>query len=254
MATDQEPSPPAGSPAWWASRPEREEATGGRGRPSLPFDRIIAAAVELVDEVGPDAFGMRMLAERLESGTATLYRHVASKDEILAYVVDRVLGEGAIQRQPVIEVPELTWKSVCMIAAETLYHTLNKHPGVIPLLLSQIPLGPNGLKARERAISTFLAMGLSPELSARAYTTIAHYVIGFSSQQLAGASSTHGAGAELRQFFENLDAAAFPATVRLAEHLADIPLDEEFRFGLKLIIDGLELTLSAQGSGASSSA
>ena len=40
---------------------------------------------------------MRLLANRLGSGTATLYRHLASKDELMAYVVDRILGEVAIE-------------------------------------------------------------------------------------------------------------------------------------------------------------
>lgn len=88
---------------------------------------------------------MRMLAERLKSGTATLYRHVAGKDEILAYVVDRVLGETEVQVPHSINMQEPSWKIVCMIAAETLYRTLNKHPGVVPLLLTQIPVGPNVL-------------------------------------------------------------------------------------------------------------
>ena len=36
---------------------------------------------------------MRSLAQRLESGTATLYRHFANRSELVAMVVDRMLGE-----------------------------------------------------------------------------------------------------------------------------------------------------------------
>lgn len=86
-------------------------------------------------------------------------------------------------------------------------------------------------------------MGLSSEIAARAYTTIAHYVIGFASQLRANASMGADAGAELQQFFEGLDEKTFPATVQAAEHLGGISLDDEFRFGLKLILDGLEVTL-----------
>ena len=55
------------------------------------------AALEIVDEVGTDAFSMRLLADRLGSGTATLYRHLAGKDELMAYVVDRILGEVDVE-------------------------------------------------------------------------------------------------------------------------------------------------------------
>lgn len=243
MSQDKTQSPLAGSPAWWASRPERDDSPVGRGRPTLRFDRIIATALEIVDELGAEALSMRMLADRLESGTATLYRHVASKDEILAYVVDRVLGENEIQIPPSVNLMNLSWKDVCAIAAETLYATLKRHPHIVPVLLAQIPVGPNGLKARERALSTFRAMGLSPEISARAYTTIAHYVIGFASQLRDDSGKNAEAGAELRLYYESLDRKDFPATIQAAEYLGAISLDDEFRFGLKLIIEGLGVAL-----------
>ena len=40
---------------------------------------------------------MRVLADRLGSGTATLYRHLAGKDELMVYVVDRILGEVDVE-------------------------------------------------------------------------------------------------------------------------------------------------------------
>ncbi|NVL31978.1 helix-turn-helix transcriptional regulator [Pseudomonas syringae pv. actinidiae] len=72
----------------------------------MSVERIIATALETVDEVGAQAFNMRMLAERLGSGTATLYRHFASKDEILIYVVDSVLGECTDQPEVAEHAPQ----------------------------------------------------------------------------------------------------------------------------------------------------
>src|SRR5438477_1281992 len=82
---------PPGSPAWWSSRPA--PPVYRRGRPPRSLERIVGVALEIVDEVGTDAFSMRLLADRLGSGTATLYRHFAGKDELMVYVVDRILGE-----------------------------------------------------------------------------------------------------------------------------------------------------------------
>src|SRR5271155_5248057 len=80
-----------GGAMWWSSRPVAPVRR--RGRPPRSFERIVSVALEIVDEVGTDAFSMRLLADRLGSGTATLYRHLASKDELMFYVVDRILGE-----------------------------------------------------------------------------------------------------------------------------------------------------------------
>ena len=229
-----------GSPQWWVNRSQRIEKNSGPGRPSISFDKIIATALETVDDVGPEAFSMRMLAGRLRSGTATLYRHVTSKAEILAYVVDGVLGEltaddGDGSRQ--------TWQQVCVRIAEELYRVLNAHPKLIPLLVSQVPIGPNGLMVRERRIAAFLSKGFPPELAARAYTTIAHYAVGFAIQQHAASAPKSRESADLLSFYRKLDAKGYPATIKVAEYLSGASVDDEFHFGLKMVIDGLDLAL-----------
>ena len=72
----------------------KHQSTGrSRGRPAVPLDRIVTAALEIVDEQGADALSMRSLAQRLGSGTATLYRHFASRSELVSMVVDRMLED-----------------------------------------------------------------------------------------------------------------------------------------------------------------
>src|SRR5271157_3753413 len=80
-----------GLPTWWPSRPVAPVRR--RGRPPRSVERIVSVALEIVDELGTSAFSMRLLADRLGSGTATLYRHFAGKDELWSHIVDRMLGE-----------------------------------------------------------------------------------------------------------------------------------------------------------------
>ena len=228
-----------GSPQWWSSRSQpSENKSRGPGRPATSFDKIIVAALEAVDAVGPQAFNMRMLAERLGSGTATLYRHVASKAEILAYVVDRVLGELDSHDRGATET---TWQQTCTRSAESFYRLLRAHPNVVPLVVSQVPVGPNGLRLRERVIAVLLNSGFAPRLAARAYTTIAHYVIGFVAQQHAAGAPESSQSTDLLRFYQELDAKLFPATVKVAEYLPGTSADDEFHFGLNLVIAGLDL-------------
>ncbi len=63
-----------------------------RGRPALPVERIVTAALQIVDDEGADALSMRTLAQRLNSGTATLYRHFTSRADLVAAVVDKMFG------------------------------------------------------------------------------------------------------------------------------------------------------------------
>ncbi|MBE8591551.1 TetR/AcrR family transcriptional regulator [Pseudomonas sp. MAFF 301449] len=219
----------------------RQQKTGARGRPSLPFDKIISTALETVEEVGHQVFNMRMLADRLESGTATLYRHFESKDEIFAFVADRFLGE-LLTDEP--DYSHLTWQEACAFSTSRFYKLLSAHPNIVPLLVAQIPIGPNGLELRERLLAMFINAGFSFQLAASAYTTIAHYVLGFAGQLNPIGQNPQSADDELGEFFQLLDPSKFPVTIKIAPHLANSSINDEFHFGLKLIISGLEHTLS----------
>jgi AcrR family transcriptional regulator len=187
---------------------------------------------------------MRLLADRLGSGTATLYRHLASKDELMFYVVDRVLGE--VEIDVVADTLDgATWQDSTAGAASSFYEVLKKHSNALPLLVSQVPVGPNALVNRERSMAVLLACGFPLDLAARAYTAVAHYVVGFALQQHAPGAPQPEDAARLRDLYRALDAETYPATVAAADELTSVPLDEEFRFGLQLVLDGIELARKA---------
>jgi AcrR family transcriptional regulator len=226
-----------GSPMWWSSRPAAPVRR--RGRPPRSLERIVSVALEIVDEVGTDAFSMRLLADRLGSGTATLYRHLASKDELMVYVVDRILGEVDIEIDAET-VSDTTWQHATARGASAFCEVLKNHPNALPLVVSHVPVGPNALINRERSVAMLLACGFSLDLAARAYTAVAHYVVGFALQQYSPGAPQREDAVRLRDFYRALDAEIYPATVAAAGELTSVPLDEEFRFGLQLVLDGIE--------------
>lgn len=201
-----------------------------RGRPALGGERIVSAALELVDDEGADALSMRALAQRLNSGTATLYRHFANRAQLVAQVVDRVFGE-------VVDDTERsggTWQESCAAAARDMFATLGRHPGVAQLLLEQVPTGNNAMMLREKSLRAFQDNGFAPDVAVRAYATLSRYVLGFGIQ-LARRSVAELPEDEL---FRDIDLADFPATMAAAEHMP-VSLQDEFEFGLGLLIDGL---------------
>jgi AcrR family transcriptional regulator len=207
-----------------------------RGRPALPLDRILAAALEIVDEQGAKALSMRSLAQRLESGTATLYRHFANRSELVAMLVEQILGEIDLDAQAVAELP---WQQACMLFARRTFEALGRHGNVAPLLIGHVPIGPNALAGRELCLSVLLDNGFAPAVAAHAYATLARYVLGFAIQ-LSGSTAAHAdQEAAASAAFHHLDPSRYPATVSIADELP-VPLDEEFEFGLSLIVAGLE--------------
>jgi AcrR family transcriptional regulator len=179
---------------------------------------------------------MRALADRLGSSTATLYRRVSGKDEILTYVADRLLGEVATVARA--REPASTWDAGVIAGAESLFEVLRAHPKAVVLFLGQVPAGPNALLARERALAALLAAGLPPPLAAQIYTAVARYVIGFGLQLSEEALTSQRADDDLSALYRSLDPCRFPATVSAAASLPR-PLAEEFHFGLELILRGV---------------
>ena len=205
------------------------------GRPAVPRDRIIAAGLEIVDEQGAQALSMRTLAQRLDSGTATLYRHFANRSEMVAQVVDRVFGEVEFDADDLRTKP---WQEACKSFARATFEALRRHPNVAPLLIEQIPFGPNAMAGRERVIALLLDSGFPPELAARSYATVARHVLGFAIQLTGHSTAGQPDDAVASAQFHGVDPAEFPATIRVADHLP-VPLEAEFEFGLELIISGL---------------
>jgi AcrR family transcriptional regulator len=202
-----------------------------RGRPRLPLERIIATAIQLLDEEGADALSMRNLAQRLDSGTATLYRHFTGRADLVAQVVDSVLADAHVDDEALAG---MEWQQACEVLAHSLCDVFRRHPHVAPLLVEHIPTGPNAMAQREQTIALLLKSGFAAPLAAQACATLARYVLGFATQLRPAGADT----ADEDEVWQTLDEQSFPAITRVAEHLP-VPLEQEFAFGLDLVIKGL---------------
>src|ERR1700754_5175170 len=227
-----------GSAAWWSARavppPER-----GRGRPPRSFENIVSVAADLVDEFGVDGVNMRLLAERLETGTATLYRHVSGKDELMVYVLDSRMGE-IVRAYDAEAARPRTWREALGRIAFADRRFLDAHPHVLPLLVGRLPVGPPALAIRERSLAALTERGFSQELAARAFTTLLQYVVGSAMTQ-AGAPAPDEAAA-IRDYYRSLDAAAYPHVAAAAEALTHTPPETGFAEGLEIVLDGIDRT------------
>src|ERR1700756_2589650 len=98
-----------------------------RGRPRLPLDRIIATATQILDEEGADALSMRNLAQRFDSGTATLYRHFTGRADLVAQVVDNVLADAHVDDEAL---DGMEWQQACEVLAHSLFDVFRRHTHV----------------------------------------------------------------------------------------------------------------------------
>ncbi|MGH3726101.1 MAG: TetR/AcrR family transcriptional regulator [Mycobacterium sp.] len=212
------------------------DARRARGRPPIPTESIIDTALRIVDEEGGEALTMRTLARRLDSSTATIYRNFANRIEVIAHVVDRVFGEVDFDDE---ELAAMGWQRACALAARALFDTMRRHPNVAMLLADQLPVGPCVFTLRERTLALFVNAGFSPTDAARIYTTVGRYVLGFATQIGLQHKMRDTDVAMFTRLVQNLDMADFPLSLSTADSLL-VPIDDEFEFGLGLLIAGLE--------------
>ena len=234
---DDDPDPTApGSPAWWAARQDKAEPVR---RVPITLGRIVAGALELIDRDGLAALSMRNLATELQTGTTTLYRYVAGKDEVLVLVADAVFGETRLSRP----LKGLGWREVLAEVARAMRTVLGAHPNVAALLATTVPVGPNSLRARELVLSVLLERGFDGALAADVYTALAHQVLASVLQEPMNDFHTGGLGTSksltLRDFYRSLPAEQYPHLVGLADELTSRTADEEFEFGLECLLDGV---------------
>jgi AcrR family transcriptional regulator len=225
----------AAVPADVTSGPDEGEvvpaAGRSRGRPPVPKERILAAALQIVDEEGAEALSLRVLAQRLDSSTATLYRHFANRAELIDQVVDDIFSGVPVRAD---ELQSLGWEDACRAMATWMFDNLRSHPNVAPLLLSRAATGPHAMALRELALQVLLDAGFAPPVAVRCYATLARFVLGFAIQ-LNGEEAADGA---LAAASRNSEEDSFPATAAVAAFVP-LPLEEEFTFGLDLLLTGL---------------
>jgi AcrR family transcriptional regulator len=222
--------PVLGSPAWWAARQERLARRRNRVN-GITVERMVQAAIDLIDAEGLDALTVRRLAADLGTGSASLYRHVASRDELLVLVVDDVLGEitRPARGLPPRERIEATFARLRAL--------LLRHPNLVPALPTAPLQGPNARRGIEHNLALFLEAGFAPHDALAAYLVLLDYVLGcvmFDSAQLR----RHGGDSN---FNRDLPAADYPATNKVRDAVATVTSEATFAHGLRSFIDGLEI-------------
>ncbi|MFJ3218551.1 TetR/AcrR family transcriptional regulator [Kitasatospora sp. NPDC086801] len=232
-------------PSVWARRQREPD------QPALSRAAIVREAITMLDAEGIEALSMRKLATRLNAGATSLYRHVATKDELMELAVDEVFGEITL---PPADSPD--WRAAATEAAGAFRATALRHPWLSSVLgqAGLAYLGPNLMAYGERLTALFGSAGF-PEPT-RAIDTLISYVVGMSTTEAAWLTTVARAGESEAAFITRLMPAAREATSGL-DHLTSAYAtaytapdqdpaairDAKFTYGLHVVLDGLALRL-----------
>jgi AcrR family transcriptional regulator len=144
--------------------------------PALSRERIVAAAVGMLDERGTAGLSMRKLAERLDVHATSLYWHVPHRDDLLDLSLDAVFGEVGLPGSRSGEGGG--WRADVVAFMDELRAALLRHPWSAPLAGSRPLLGPNALARSEFVYAALVAGGFSGADLSAAAGAVSNYVIG----------------------------------------------------------------------------
>jgi AcrR family transcriptional regulator len=216
-------------------------------QPSLSHERIVEAAIEIADAEGIEAVSMRRIAALIDSGTMSLYRYVANKEELIDLMVDRVYGEALPPATPSGD-----WRADLTAMARRTREMAHRHPWVIPFMLGRPALGPNALLQMERCMACLDHLGLHIDAMLDMTSTVSSFVIGVVQAELADQEARRRTGlteqewrARISPYVQRVIASGrYPHIERIVIEAEDFPdRDEVFERRLGFVLDGLAVRL-----------
>jgi AcrR family transcriptional regulator len=237
--TSAHPSLPPGP-----RRHGKTRQTARRTPRTLSREAIVDAAIKVLDAEGLDAVTMRRVADELGTGQASLYAHVADKDEMVAAVLDRVLGEMTVPDP----IDPARWQEQLKEIAWSARTTFGRHRDIARASLGNIPTGEGALPGMNAMVGILLAGGVSPQVASLSVDILALYVTASAFEESLetfprGEKESAEFHEELKNFFSSLPADRFPHLVALAEPMTSGSGDHRFEFGLDLLVRGIASTV-----------
>lgn len=105
----------------------------------LSRDKIVAAAVELVDADGYSAFSLRRLAAHLGVHDRAVRYHVGTREALLDMMVSQVVTEVNVPDPATVD-----WQDWFRLASSGIRRVMVAHPQMAPLVADLLPTGPVG--------------------------------------------------------------------------------------------------------------
>jgi AcrR family transcriptional regulator len=227
-------------PPPWQRVPERGQR---KRRDPLTQEAIVAAGIKVLDAEGLAGFSMRKVADELDTGAASLYWHVGSKDGLFDLIFEEIIGE---QLEGIPDADPEHWQEQLKEVARTMRRAILGHRDIVQLSIGRIPMGPNALRMSERVLAILRAGGVPDDLAVHSYLLMISAVNGFTMDEAGfdqaapeGTPPADEAAQQVSMYFESLPDAEFSNLKQVAQHFAMSDQDARFDLLIDLFVDGI---------------
>jgi AcrR family transcriptional regulator len=176
---------------------------------------------------------MRRLATRLGCSPMALYRHVATKQDLIRAIGEHYLAD--------IELPDtegMPWDEAIIAVVSVLHHAVLERAALVEIVAIQHVDAVAIFRAEEAILRALRSAGLSDRDAVRGLSVITSYTVGATqrrAEQRAGSPATVHRLQRLLQ----LPADTFPTVRALAGELVSVDFELSFEDGLRLLLQGI---------------
>lgn len=239
---------------WLKDKARRGGRSGGQPT-GLDRDRVIGAAVRLLDAEGLARFSMRRLAAELDVTAMSVYWYVDTKDDLLELALDTVMGEMDL---PHAEAAGADWRDQLRGLAAEYRAVLVRHPWASPLVGTYLNIGPNNLGFSRAVQRVVRRTGLPEHRLAGAIAVVFQFVYGFGTMEGHFRARCAATGMTEDEYFrhalstvtraprasELLDESKELMAARGGDTVAEM-WERDFTFALDVVVAGIEAMVDA---------
>jgi len=209
-----------------------------RRRGSLSPELIVRQSVRLLDTGGTAGFSLPKLGRALGADPTAVYRHFASKDDLVLAIADYLIEEAmtGISPQP-------CWVDTLADAARRLRRTYLAHPAAASLSACRTTQRPAEMRIVDITLGAVLAAGFEGAEAVLVYRALGDFALAWAGCEadflaLDGRSQAADRAAWTRAYL-GVDPAEYPHIWQVRQELPAVDDSAVFETILSLVLGGL---------------
>ncbi len=201
----------------------------------LTRQRVLEAALQLIDRDGLEGFSMRKLGALLDVEAMSLYNHIDSKRALFDGVIELL-----IVQDPYPEQPDATPREELWFFAHAFRDVLRAHPRVLPLVATSPLRTPATLAILDRLLETVHRAQITGVQAIYALQCLVGFIVGHTLLE-TGTSPVAGLepGPNGPMVWRQFPAEHYPTLHALLPEITQWNPDDEFDFGLQALFQSL---------------
>jgi TetR/AcrR family transcriptional regulator, tetracycline repressor protein len=216
--------------------------TVARTRERLTRERVIDAAIEVMDAEGLDAVTMRRVAREVGVEAMSLYNHVRDKDDLLDGMRFKLFLDF-----PLPDLEGVDPFEGARLVAHAWRALMTAHPHLIELMAESdgLPSTVEAYRPMEFGLAAIRRMGVPQDEVVQVFHAFGGYIQGFAMMERQMGFDKTGGEQGLRELSDRIDPSEFPCLLAAIPFMMDCDVDEQFELGLDLMLNGLRVRYGA---------